>query len=299
MKKMLQSRLLTAVCLSTLAGCAPDESDANTAPVEDSLAVTQQAEQTYSPGSGWNQVWGDDFNGDSLNTNNWTALKSNWDPVTNNCNFGTGELEYPRAQNVTVANGVLTITAERTSDKPMDPNCTGYGGRSFYSGRIHTKGKVERKYGKIVASIKVPGGFGMWPAFWTLGANIGQVGWPKCGEIDIQEWHSGSPSWMKVATHWNGGDWGAGADAGTSLAGSFHIYEVEWNENKITFRVDGKVANSVFTNGKSEFMSQHYIILNLALGGVWYNSPAPSAVDLAAGEKKTMQVQWIRWYQKA
>jgi beta-glucanase (GH16 family) len=297
--KTFHSLPLTAVCLFTLAGCAPDESPP-LEPAGEELTVVEQEEQSYNPGAEWKQVWADEFNGDSLNTNNWTTLKSNWDPVTNNCNFGTGDLTYPRAQNVSVGNGVLTITAQRTNEQPMDAHCTGFGPRSFYSGRIHSKGKVERKYGKLVASIKVPGGYGMWPAFWTLGANISQVGWPQCGEIDIQEWHSSSPSWMKVATHWDpNGHWGAGADHGSSLANSFHVYEVEWNENRITFRVDGKVANNVFTNNKPEFMAPHYIILNLALGGDWYGNPGPASIDLAAGEKKTLQVQWIRWFQKA
>lgn len=162
----------------------------------------------YDPGPGWHLDWSDEFNGNSLNTHNWSALNSNYDPVTNNCNFGTGELEYPRASNVSVSNGKLIISAQRTGDNPAAPQCQGYGGRSFYSGRIHSKGKVERRYGKLSASIKVPPGYGMWPAFWTLGANIdgGANAWPKSGEIDIMEWKSTEPSWMKSAIHWyNGG----------------------------------------------------------------------------------------------
>ncbi len=35
--------------------------------------------------------------------------------------------------------------------------------------------------------MKVPGGRGTWPAFWMLGSNIDQMGWPACGEIDVME----------------------------------------------------------------------------------------------------------------
>ena len=42
----------------------------------------------------------------------------------------------------------------------------------------------------------------MWPAFWTLGDNIGTVGWPGCGEIDIMEHVNNIPN--NVGTiHWD------------------------------------------------------------------------------------------------
>lgn len=294
-KKAL-SRILAAACVASLSGCAAEE--AVQAESTD-LGQNSQAELGYDPGSGWNLAWSDEFSGTGLNTGNWTPLTSNWDPVTGNCDFGTGELEYPRAQNVTVSNGKLVISAQRTYDNPHDPRC---GARSFYSGRIHTKGKVEKRYGKIVASIKVPSGYGMWPAFWTLGADISQVGWPKSGELDILEWHSNEPTWMKSAVHWdsngNQAHWGTGASGGYNLADSFHIYEMEWNSGSIIFRLDGRVANATFYNPDTEFQQNHYIILNLALGGNWYGFPSPDAIALPAGQTKTMEVEWVRWYQQ-
>ncbi|MET0402052.1 MAG: glycoside hydrolase family 16 protein [Cystobacter sp.] len=298
----VRSKFFVGCCLATLSACAPEASDAPVDAQSQGEEVGQSRQELeYNPGSNWNLAWRDEFDGSSLNGANWNVLTSNWDPVTNNCNFGTGELEYPRAQNVTVGGGLLTLTAERTNDRPMDSKCSGFGARSFYSGRIHTKGKVERRYGKIVASIKVPSGYGMWPAFWTLGGNISQVGWPKSGEIDILEWHSNEPTWSKSATHWdangNAAHWGTGATGGYNLADSFHIYELEWTASAMIFRVDGRVANATYYHNESEFQQNHYIILNLALGGNWYGDPDPSRVDLPLGQKKTMQVEWVRWYQ--
>lgn len=292
---------LATVCLSMLAGCTseigePDE--------DESTASREDAEMSYNPGAGWTLDWSDEFNGTSLNTANWTALTSNYDPVTNNCNFGTEELEYPRASNVTVGSGKLIISAQRTSNSPSASQCTGYGGRSFYSGRIHSKGKVERRYGKLSASIKVPSGYGMWPAFWTLGANINSTTnpWPSSGEIDILEWKSTEPTWMKSAVHWyNGGhaSWGTGANRGASLADSFHIYEVEWTASSIVFRLDGSiVSTNTFNHNESEFQQNHYILLNLAIGGNWYGNPSAASIALPSGVTKTMEVEWVRWYQK-
>lgn len=298
----LFAKFLPALCVAALSGCAVDIDEPEEGAVHDEGPVGEAAsELEYNPGSGWSLAWSDEFEGSSLNGGNWTALTSNWDPVTNNCNFGTGELEYPRAQNVSVSGGRLILAGQRTADNPMDSHCTGYGPRSFYSGRIHTKGKVEKRYGKIVASIKVPSGYGMWPAFWTLGGNVSSVGWPSSGEIDILEWHSNDPTWMKSAVHWyNGGqaDWGTGQSGGYNLADSFHIYEVEWNAGSMVFRLDGNIAGTTYYHNETEFQQNHYIILNLAMGGNWYGNPSPASIDLPSGVTKTMEVEWVRWYQQ-
>ena len=65
-----------------------------------------------------------------------------------------------------------------------------------------TKGKREFLYGKIEARIKIPVGQGLWPAFWMLGANIDQVDWPACGEIDIME-HINTDSLLYGTLHWD------------------------------------------------------------------------------------------------
>lgn len=281
---------------AALAGCGQDSAEVTPPPI-----AQLQSELDYNPGAGWNLVWADEFNGTSLNGGAWTVLNSNWDPVTNNCNFGTGELEFPRAQNVVVGGGVLSLRAQRTADNPADSHCTGYGGRAFYSGRVHTKGKVEGRYGKIVASIKIPSGYGMWPAFWTLGADIASAGWPSCGEIDILEWNSNEPSWMKSALHWyHGGqaDWGTGESGGYNLADSFHTYEAEWTASSIIFRLDGRYVGTTFYHNETEFQQSHYIILNLALGGNFYGNPAAGSVDLPWGVTKSMDIEWVRWYQQ-
>lgn len=295
LENALRSPLLAAFCLATALGCGQEA----TAP-DDTPIGQLKSELDYNPGAGWNLVWSDEFEGTSLNAANWTVLTSNYDPVTNNCNFGTGELEFPRSQNVVVGGGRLSLLAQRTADNPSDSRCTGYGGRSFYSGRIHSKGKVERRYGKIVASIKLPAGYGMWPAFWTLGANIAGAGWPSCGEVDILEWLSTEPTWMKSALHWyHGGqaDWGTGESGGYNLADSFHTYEAEWSASSIIFRLDGVHVGTTFYHNEPAFQQPHYLILNLALGGNFYGNPGAGSIDLPWGVTKSMDIEWVRWYQ--
>jgi beta-glucanase (GH16 family) len=124
---------LATVCLAMLAGCTAEIGEPDG---EEITASREDAEVSYNPGTGWNLDWSDEFNGTSLNTANWTALTSNYDPVTNNCNFGTDELEYPRASNVTVGGGKLIISAQRTSASPSASQCTAYGGRQAFTTRM-------------------------------------------------------------------------------------------------------------------------------------------------------------------
>ena len=120
----------------------------------------------------WNIVWSDEFNGPSTNTNNWLF-------ETNGGGWGNNELENytARTNNARIVNGQLVIEADQEN----------YGGNSYTSARMKTQGKWSWTYGRIEARIKIPRGQGIWPAFWTLGTNIGAVGWPTCGEIDIME----------------------------------------------------------------------------------------------------------------
>ncbi|MEZ4296102.1 MAG: glycoside hydrolase family 16 protein [Polyangiaceae bacterium] len=290
---------LIACFAMVLSGCVAGPVD-----VEEEAEETDETQEalTYNPGAGWTLDWSDEFNGAALNTQWWTTLNSDYDPVTGNCNFGTGEIEYPRSQNVSVSNGKLIIKAERTAATTVSDTTCGAQKRTLFSGRLHTKGKVERSYGKLVASIKVPSGFGMWPAFWTLGSDIGAKGWPACGEIDILEWKSSEPKTMKSAVHWfNGGqaDWGTGATGPTNLSDSFHTYEVEWTASSMIFRLDGQYVGTKFNHNETELQQKHYIILNLALGGNWYGNPAASSIELTQGQPKTMEVEWVRWYKKS
>lgn len=118
-------------------------------------------------------VWSDEFDGTSIDNNIWTY-------DVGGGGFGNGELQYhtARSENAYIENGSLVIQARREN----------YSGKSFTSARLKTLGRFAFKYGTLEARIKVPNlANGLWPAFWLMGANYGQVGWPKCGEVDILE----------------------------------------------------------------------------------------------------------------
>lgn len=232
-------------------------------------------------------VWEDNFDGNSLD-------RSIWNVEENGDGGGNQELQYYRdsTDNIEVSNGTLKIKGLRQS----------WGGKSYTSGRINTKGKAEFRYGKIEARMKLPSFQGAWPAFWTLGGNHSSVGWPRCGEIDIME-AINTEKFTHGALHWYGessqGD--SGGDSKNIVPDNFdrtqwHVYAIEWDEKKIDFLVDGVVffRDSITDGYKGEFRKEQFIILNLAIGGQW-----PGFSIDSSGFPVTMEVDYVRVSQKA
>jgi beta-glucanase (GH16 family) len=198
-------------------------------------------------------VWSDEFNGSSLNTGNWNIDVGN--PGVNS------EQEYYQAANITETGGNLVITARQQS----------VGGQPYTSGKIETSGKFSTEYGRIEARMALPMVTGTWPAFWMLGTDIGTVGWPNCGEIDIME-HVNTTNTILGTMHWNGGSGHVQYGSSTTTTpGDFHVYAVEWNPQGINWYVDntlyvtGNISNNI--NNTGAFHAPFYIILNLAIGG--------------------------------
>ena len=198
-------------------------------------------------------VWSDEFNGSSLNTGNWNIDVGN--PGVNS------EQEYYQASNITETGGNLVITARQQS----------VGGQPYTSGKIETSGKFSTTYGRIEARMALPMVTGTWPAFWMLGTDIGSVGWPNCGEIDIME-HVNTTNTILGTMHWNGGSGHVQYGGSTTTTpGDFHIYAVEWTPQSINWYVDnnlyvtGNITNNI--NNTGAFHNPFFIILNLAIGG--------------------------------
>ncbi len=64
------------------------------------------------------------------------------------------------------------------------------------------------------------------------------------------------------------------SDFDTNWANNYHIWTLEWTEDKMDILLDGVSMNSIDltksinqSDGKSPFHPQHYLLLNLALGG--------------------------------
>jgi beta-glucanase (GH16 family) len=143
----------------------------------------------------------------------------------------------------------------------------------YTSTSMTTSGKQSWKFGRFEMCAKIPISSGMWPAWWTLGVS-GE--WPSNGEIDIMEFYKG-----KILANVACGtseQWKAKWDSSTravdsTWAASYHLWRMDWNSTQIDLYVDDTLMNSVplssmlNADGKSPFLQNAYMIVNLAIGG--------------------------------
>jgi beta-glucanase (GH16 family) len=259
-----------------------------------------------------NLLWSDDFKGSkdsSINSKNWSARNCHRTPS----GMGGGacfdsEVVYYAPSAITLdgtEDGAAVISTTRISGAlPSDAGkcLTSY--CAFVSGRFDTHGKVSFQYGFIEARIKMPAGSGNHPAFWMLGDNINQVGWPYSGEMDITEIHSNEPTTTTSATHYSTVNLPntcctnhqykvASLSVGADVTAGYHTYAVAWMPNSISYYVDNRLISTTTPanlGGLWVFNSKFFLILNNAVNqsfsGSWQNL-----------QSSTMSIDWVRSYQ--
>ena len=243
-------------------------------------------------------VWSDEFNGA-----NGTAPNPNyWAYDTGQTGWGNNELEnYTNSTANCYQDGAGHLAIKAVLS-----------GGNYTSARIKTLGLFSLEYGRLEASMQIPKGAGLWPAFWSLGTNEPSVGWPVCGEIDAME--SAGANTYQVFGHIHGpqsgtldGDYNNGAGiggtftgpAGTDFSTGFHLYAVDWSPNLVQWSVDGTVYETLAPSNLSGSQSwvfnnqPFFIIMNLAVGGNLGGTPDPSVFPQA------MLVDYVRVYNTA
>jgi beta-glucanase (GH16 family) len=246
----------------------------------------------------YNLVWADEFNGyGAIDTNKWfhqTEL-----PISGS--WYNGEIQHytNRAENSARINGVLNVIAkkENFSDQGFTKNYT--------SARLNSK--YAFKYGKVEYRAKLPVGVGTWPAVWLLGKNIqengaywdnlgfGTLPWPACGEIDMLEHWGSNQNFVQSAIHTPssyGNTVNKGGKVLSTASTAFHVYGMEWTDEKISFSVDSIVFYTYNPAVKDAntwpFDADHYFIINFAIQG----NIASNFIQDA------LEIDYIRVYQK-
>ncbi len=234
-------------------------------------------------------VWADEFDGSEVNGDNWTF-------ETGAGGWGNNELQnYTDGDNATVADGILTINAEKVDEYKN--------AGSYTSTRIITSGKKEFTYGRMEIRAKLPSGTGIWPAIWMLGSSIGSVGWPACGEIDIMEYVGYQPNTVHATVHTSAAYGANGSGSSKTLTTAeeeFHIYGLFWTEKEMIFYIDSinnvtyRYRPTYYTEDNWPFNKPHFFILNVAVGGNWGGA---QGIDNTIFPQ-TMEVDFVHVYQE-
>lgn len=293
--------ILTATAFFIIAGCTSDlsvepkapNSSKLTAPIEVVSSASTLAtgvcnftlNESALISTGWTNVFEDEFTTDLNKWNIWYGGAYN------------NELQLYQANNLQLLNGELLINARKeTVVGPTRPDNQTPTSFNYTSGRIESKTlfSASRTVPKvrIIARIKLPAGYGMWPAFWSYGDP-----WPTQGEIDILEARGQEP--FNYATNYfygrvAGKNLVSGAEgyitSDVDLTTCYHVYELIWSKNDLTFLFDGVVVN-VKSGGyiPNIFGKSEKITLNLAVGGLFFSNFDPALIQTG-----TMHVDWVK-----
>lgn len=256
---------------------------------------------------GYTKVWGDEFDGDSLNRDDWNV-------ETHERGWVNSELqEYVDSEeNIQVKDGKLVINpVKKVSSIESNDAASTKEVVSYTSGRVSTQNKQTFTYGRFECRAKVPKGQGYLPAFWLMANDENLYGqWPRCGEIDCMEVmgqetnkaygtvHYGNPHAQSQGTYYTG-------ENESGFSDDFHVFTCDWEPGKITWYVDGvkyHEENDWYSTTVGQgtptypapFDQPFYIILNLAVGGSWVGNPN----DETSFENNPYEIDYVRVYQK-
>jgi beta-glucanase (GH16 family) len=248
-------------------------------------------------GPDWKLKWSDEFDGPQVSTDNWVYETGDGTLYGDNPGWGNNEKQLYTAeaansyiQTDDKGNSVLVIEAIQNGTDPKYP---------YTSARMTTEGKQTFRYGKIEARIKLPYSQGVWPAFWTMGIDKPECGWPGCGEIDIMEMLGNQESTVHGNVHYIDSTKNHNEDLGTvslstgKYSDDYHIYSIIWTPDNIQWLVDNKEFHTkAIGPDMKEFTKSHYLLLNLAVGGFWPGYPDETSVF-----PQKMMIDYVKVYE--
>ena len=302
MKKYI-AILLTVCCLTGLmTGCAKgtqEEIHNNHSGDTEEIAQKDEVGKNMKDWTldGYSLKWEDNFDGDSLNRDDWNV--ETHEPGWVNAEW---QAYVDSEENIQVKDGKLYIYPIKKEEEN--------GEYSYTSGRITTQNKHDFTYGVFEVSAKVPYGKGYLPAFWLMATDENIYGqWPRCGEIDIMEVMGDKPNTLHGTVHYGNPH---AQSQGTyrlntieNFTSDFHTFTCEWEPGSIKWYVDGvcyhkendwystTVGQGTLTY-PAPFDQPFYMILNLAVGGSWVGYPDEST----RFEDNPFVVEYVRVYQK-
>jgi beta-glucanase (GH16 family) len=253
-------------------------------------------------GLNWKLVWNEEFDGTAaINRTRWTFQQT--------CSPQNQELQCytDRATNAYIKDGNLVLQAK------LEPSFSTR--KKYTSARLNTQcapnGEGSWYHGRFEMRARLPNGRHLWPAFWLIPSDNYYGSWPRSGEIDIMEYRGQETSKISSALHY--GNPHRSTNTGpvnfpdVNFSEDFHTFELIWNSTHMKFRMDGKSYwtvgtnknwGSPYTENTKPWDQRFHIIINLAVGGNFFNSygPALTEAQARAWAKPTMEIDYIRVY---
>ena len=246
-------------------------------------------------------TWAIDFFDDfeTFNSDNWQDqmiwVNNEKQSYVPNNEFGTRE----------VSNGTLKIKVVNIGEKRVSNNFDKHGKQQpnteYVAGRICSKNRKEFIKGKWTARLKIWGNSesSMFPAWWILGAQNNEppvqesnenICWPLTGsgEIDIFEHHGDgdgnhyTTGAIKSLEECDKGDWWSLRTDIEVTLNEYHEYSVEWEEDDLVYRLDGKEVYRNEGEG-AKHPEPMFAILNFA-----------KITDSPMNGEWVMEVDWVK-----
>tara|TARA_Y100000748_G_scaffold111959_1_gene93725 strand:+ start:4000 stop:4872 length:873 start_codon:yes stop_codon:yes gene_type:complete len=290
MRTILLFKIFPLLIIFIVITCSSNEEE-----LSNQIEVT--TDTSYLIGEDLTLIWNDEFDYEgSPDIDKWHHQTI----APNNGSWWNGELQHytDRIENSSVNNGTLKIKAKKEQYEFDDSS------KSYTSARLNSK--FSFRYGRIDVRAKLPKGAGTWPAIWTLGANIneignyfgdqfGNVGWPACGEIDIMEQNGWNKNNVIGHLHWadNSGEYKnqGGTKSIENSYDEFHTYSLVWDSSKISILLDDNTFFSMPNTSNNPYDNDHYLLLNIAVGGN-LGGDVPSNFS-----EEIMEIDYVRIYQ--
>lgn len=240
----------------------------------------------------YNLVFSDEFQSEVLDSTKWnTALT--WGPdlvvynqmqyyidVQNSPDFGYNPF--------ILDGGILKISAVETPDALR----SAANEQPWLSGVLTTADKFDFTYGYVEARVDLQAGRGLWPAFWMLSSEFVDLK-PELFVMENDGSRQNSIFHNYNYTDLDGnlrspGQWEV---TSTEFSEGFQNVGVAWSPQELLFYINGVARYRIV--GENVSSQNMYLILSLAVGGVW-----PGAPDGTTPVPAEMLVDYVRIYQR-
>lgn len=264
-------RLIISICiLAIVSSCAKQEAQIQDIALQ--KTAVQETEYVLS--------WSDEFNGNELDRSKWNVEKGY---LRNRLSYYTTD-----GSNWDVRNGSLHLIAKKNDTEPK-----------YTSASLMTRGLKTFKYGRFEMRAKMPSGKGFLVGFWTTGDNYAEVKWPECGEIDVFEYVGAFPGVVHGTVHYkedNNHSLRKGTHIDKKVEDGYHIFAIEWTEEKIEWFYDGTKYYSINVDDIGDypesFRKPHILRISFPWGGNWLGDIDDSVFP------QDVVIDYVRVYEK-